>query len=146
MGPEENLCCILARSRSHARSENSYASSHSSPQSQPECSMRTLVRASTLSKQMLTRVLCLLTFGNCGGAFHSTDSVFIGSKPSILQPSVPRNPSGASGSKNISYAVFCLKKKNAFGARKLLIPSLVVQTVQTSTISAEVMASFRSIF
>jgi len=34
----------------------------------------------------------------------------------------------------------------AFGARKLVTPSLVVQTVQTSVISAEVMVSFRSIF
>src|SRR5260370_27902246 len=95
---------------------------------------------------MSTRVFCLRTLGNWGGAFHSTDIVFIGSNPSILQPSVPLKPSGASGSNNISYGPWTSSLMFAFGARKLIIPSLVVQTVQTSAIRADVMASFRSIF
>ncbi len=34
----------------------------------------------------------------------------------------------------------------AFGARKLMIPSTVVQTVQTSAMVVDVIASFRNIF
>src|SRR5713226_7779415 len=95
---------------------------------------------------MSTRVFCLRTLGNWGGAFHSTDRVFIGSNPSILQPSVPLKPNGASGSKNISYGPWTSSLTFAFGARKLVIPSLVVHNVQTSVIGFDVIASFRSIF